>query len=78
MISVLPRASEASRRRVSINSARARSALPRAQRLPSGRLGKQQARLDGLADQRFLIRAGADFHVIMGSTAQLGVKCTVV
>jgi hypothetical protein len=32
------------------------------------------ARLDGLADERFLIWARSDVHVIKGSTARLRVK----
>ena len=36
------------------------------------------ARLDGLADERFLVGARTDFHVIKGSTARLRVKATGV
>ena len=36
----------------------------------------EPARLDGLADQRFLVRARADFHVIKGNAAWLSVKAT--
>jgi hypothetical protein len=38
----------------------------------------EPARLDGLTDKSFLVGARADFHVIKGSTARLGVKTTVV
>jgi hypothetical protein len=71
-----PRASEASASSsVSLNSARALPLLPEREGFHHGVFGVlKPARLDGLADERFLIWARSDVHVIKGSTARLRVK----